>query len=244
MKRGFLATMLAAVIALAVGGCASETVLDINKRLTSEERVSKKPPDAPYLVDSPDTIKVEVLNEPSASREVTVRSDGCVTLLYLEDIKVSRKTTQQIREMLEKEYQKFYKEPKILVTVTGYRSKRIYVYGEVGRQGTFPYTGSQTVASVIGDAGGVTTRAAWSRVKVIRGDPKNPEIFDVNLNRLILDGDTRQDVSLAENDVVRVPPDLLAWIGYQIDAVLFPFRDVFGLITIGQQAGVVHSPTP
>jgi polysaccharide export outer membrane protein len=242
MERGIWAAVLAVGIALMTGGCASEATPDLNRRLISLERVSKRAPDATYLVDPPDVIKVEVLNEAAATREVTVGPDGCVTLLYLGDVKVSRMSTAQIRNLLEKKYQKFYKEPKILVTVTAFKSKRVYVYGEVVKPGAYPYTGSQTAASAIGDANGVTTRAAWSRVKVIRGDPNDPDIFSVNLNYLLLEGDTRQDVSLSESDVVYVPPTVLAWIGYQIDALLHPFSSLFSTFYVGQETGAVPSP--
>ncbi len=223
------AALLALVLPLTVG-CASGRAIEINGRLTSLELVSKRPPDATYTVDPPDSIRVEFVNDPALSREVQVRSDGTVTLTHLEDVEVVGLTTVQIRRKLEELYSKYYREPRILVTVTAYRSKHIYVYGEVGREGQVPYTGTQTVADVIGAVGGVTRRAATGRVRVVRGDPEQPETFRVDLKKLILAGDVRQDVSLAENDVVYVPPTRLAWVGYQMDALLFPFRGALGAL--------------
>jgi len=206
-------------------GCTTY-VKDINRRLTSLDIVEKKEPDATYVVDPPDALRIEFLNMPSESRSVVVRSDGCITLPYLEDVKVAGLTTIQIREKLEKLYQRYYTEPRIVVTVTGYNSKRIYVYGEVGRQGALPYTGTQTVADVIGSVGGVTTRAAAWRVRVIRRDVDHPEIYKVDLVKLLREGKGREDVSLAEDDVVYVPPTWLAWVAYQIEQILFPFSGV------------------
>lgn len=227
-----LSAVLVLTVAVLTAGCASEQLVDVNRRLTSLAVVRKKPPDATYVVDPPDSIRVEFLNEPGLTRDVQLRSDGCVSLAHLEDVKVGGMTTVQIRRKLEELYTKYYKEPLILVTVTAYRSKHVYVYGEVGREGQVAYTGTQTVSDVIGSVGGVTRRAARGRVKVVRGDPDEPEVFKVDLNELILDGDTRQDVSLAENDVVYVPPTVLAWVGYQIDSLLFPFRSILsGVVT-------------
>jgi len=237
-RRAVCAVLMLGVMALAAG-CAAGSVERINSRLTSPEVITKKPPDATYTVDPPDSIRIEFLNEPELTREAQVRTDGCVTLPYVEDVKVAGMTTTEIRKKLEDEelYGKYYKEPKLLVTVTAYRSKHIYVYGEVIRPGMFPYTGSQTVADAIGEAGGITRRSAPGRVKVIRGDIENPERYKVNLTRLTLKGDLRQDVSLAENDVVYVPPSALAWVGYQIESVLFPFRSVLALMTTAQTVG-------
>jgi len=200
-------------------------------------RVAKKVPDETYVVDPPDVIKIEFVQDvefverTNLTRQVTLRSDGCVTLPLLEDVKVGGMTTAQIREKLEKLYSEYYKEPEILVTVAAYRSKHIYVYGEVGRRGVQPYTGYQTLSDAIGAAGGVTTRAASTRVKVIRGDLEDQEVYRINLKKLIFKGDKRYDVTLAEDDVIYVPPTVLAWIGYQIQSLLFPVRSAVSLGT-------------
>ncbi len=233
MQRGtrLVKMVLAAGVVVGLMGCSSgEKILDINRRLTSLEQVSKREPDAIYVVEPPDVIQVEFITDASLTRQVQVRSDGYVTLPHVEDVKVVGLTPVEIRRLLEGLYEKYYKEPRILVTVTGYNSKHLYVYGEVGRQGEVPYTGRQTVSSVIGEVGGVTRRAATGRVEVIRGDPDKPEKFRVDLDELLFEGHTRWDVSLAENDVIRVPPTYLAWVGYQIEAVLFPFRSILGAV--------------
>jgi polysaccharide export outer membrane protein len=212
--------------------------MEISQRVVSWDALKKKPPDATYIVEPPDTIRIEFMSPvppPEEPRTETLRQDGVVTLPYLEDVMVSGLTTIQIREKLEDLYSKYYKEPKILVSVVGYNSKHIYVYGEAGRQGSVPYTGHQTFSDVMGEVGGVTERAAYWRCKVIRGDPDRPEITTVNFRKIMLEGDLREDVSLAEGDVIRVPPTWLAWIGYQIEDLLFPFTSVLSATTtIGQ----------
>jgi len=231
-NRAFLAVLVLAAFSMVIG-CASEDV--VNHRLVVLQSFAKKVPNATYVVDPPDGLRIEFLAEPTMNRSVVVRSDGCVTLAFLEDVHVAGLTTLEIREKLEKLYVKYFTEPKILVTVTSYRSKHLYLYGEVGRQGSIPYTGTQTVADAIGSVGGVTRRAWNSRVKVIRGDPDDPDIYRVDLNKLIFDGDLRQNVLLAEDDVIRVPPHPFAWVGYQIDNLLFPFRSVLSAFFTQQQ---------
>jgi len=222
--------LLGIVCALATGCANQKYVRELNKRLTSLQAVTKVPPNAGYTVDPPDVISVEFLNETELTRNVEVRSDGMVTLPYLEDVKVGGMTTVEIREKLEDLYAAYYKEPKILVSVSSYRSKHLYIYGEVGSRGSQAYTGYQHVSDVIGQAGGITRRAAPGRVKVIRGDPEDPEIYRVDLDALLFEGDRLEDVSLAENDVVYVPPNRLAWVGYQMDNLLFPFRGILSLL--------------
>lgn len=220
---------LCALALAAFAGCAAPKVEDINGRLTSPDIISKKPPDAEYIVEPPDVISVSVIGEPDLSTSAQVRQDGYVTFPHVEDQKVAGLTTVQIEDLMADVYSELLRAPKVHVAVTDYRSKKVFLYGEVGRKGSLPYTGSQKVTDAIGSVGGVTRRSAPKRVKVIRGDISDPEIFMVNLDALLLEGDLRQDVSLAEDDVVYVPPNVFAWVGYQMDNLLFPFRGILGL---------------
>jgi polysaccharide export outer membrane protein len=222
--------LVLAAVTLACGCASSPAVKDLNARLTSLEMVSKKPPDATYVVDPPDSIYIEFGNEPDLTVTEQLRQDGVVVLPHVGEVKLAGMTTQQIREKLEETYAEFYKEPEFVVKVATYRSKHLYVYGEVRSQGTQTYTGYQTLSDVIGAAGGLTQRAKAKHVKVVRGDPDDPEVFRADVRKLIRQGDTSQDVSLAENDVVYVPPTALAWIGYRINEVLFPFRSAFSAL--------------
>ena len=236
MHKSSLLLLVCAASALLAVGCASEHVEDLNQRLVSLERVSKKPPDATYETEPPDVLSVQVLNEEGTGTTAQIRQDGIITLPHLGETKVAGLTTAELRKKLEDMYTEFYKDPQVEVKVAEYRSKHIYVYGEIRSQGEQPYTGYQTLSDVIGAAGGVTSRADTNEVKIIRGDPDNPEVYWANLDKLIYEGDTKQDVSLAENDVVYVRPSMLAWIGYRIQEVLFPFRSVFSAASMYRRA--------
>jgi polysaccharide biosynthesis/export protein len=223
--RHLLGLAFVVVVGLFLTGCTGPDIQGFNRRLGENlELVEKKEPDAEYIVDQPDSIRIEFINDPSNTRDVTLRSDGKVTLPLINDIELAGLTSMQIRDKLLKKYSQYYTDPKILVTVTGFHSKHIYVYGEVGgRRGAIPYTGKLTVSDVIGQVGGFTNRAAPDKVRVIRRDPKNPEVFRVDLKALIYEGDITQEVRLAENDVIVIPPNWLAKIGYTFESLLFPF---------------------
>lgn len=215
------------VLSVVVSGCASTKVDNLNERLTSLEEVSKKPPNATYIIEPPDTIQVSVLGEPDVNVQQQVRQDGIVTLPHLGETQVAMKTTEELQEELEEKYAEYYKDPQVRVTVTQYRSKYIYVYGEVRNPGPQSYTGYQTLSEAVGQAGGLTNRADYNEVKVVRGDPENPEVFWADLNKLIYKGKAKQNVSLAQSDVVYVRPSALAWVGYRIQELMFPFESLF-----------------
>jgi protein involved in polysaccharide export with SLBB domain len=241
-SRTFLVSLLGIVSFCLLSGCSSsKEATEISQRVVSWDALKKKVPDATYVVDPPDAIRIEFMSPlppPEPPVTATLRQDGVVTLPYLEDVNVADMTTIQIREKLENLYSKYYKEPKILVTVVGFNSKHIYVYGEVGRQGSIAYHGHETFSDVMGEVGGVNTRAAYWRCKVIRGDPDNPEYTMVNFRKIMLEGDRRQDVSIAENDVIRVPPTAIAWFGDRVAELLSPFSSA---LNVAGTVGAVRS---
>ena len=222
-----LAMVAGLVVVTLACGCTSAG--DFSRRMPVESLARKVPPNAEYVVDPPDAVMIEFPDDPDLSRSATLRSDGVITLRLVGDVHVARLTTEQIRQKLEGLYAKYYKDPRVIVSVTAYRSKYYYLYGEVVQPGPRPYRGYETVRDAIGAAGGVTRRAAWTRARVIRGDLEEPEVYGVNLKKLIRGGDTSRDILLAENDVIYVPPTVLATIGYQIQNLLFPARPAAAL---------------
>ncbi len=208
----------------------------MRERILDLRATERHSPNADYVVDPPDELRIEFLADEDRylNRDVTVRQDGCITLLLLDDVQVDGMTPMSIADKLEERYSEFIKEPRILVTVTAYRSKRIFVTGEVGRQGSIPYTGQQTVADALGEVGGLTRRAWLAHAKVIRGDVDDPEIYAIDLNELLFAGDMKQNIMLAEDDHLRVPPNPFAWAGYQLDNLLYPFRSILSTFSTGE----------
>jgi polysaccharide export outer membrane protein len=105
-------------------------------------------------------------------------------------------------------------DPQVSITVKEYRSKRVFILGEVETPGEYPLTGETTLVEVLTLSGG-PTEDAGSEVIVIR--PKNhrenpvsleeareDEIVDLNLRKL-LEGDTSQNVFLEPNDTIYIP---------------------------------------
>jgi len=260
--RSALRLASVALCGMVLVGCASTQVDELNRRILAGEeagqpvqgeepnealaldRSRKHLPNATYVLDPPDSFQVEALApEELATRQVTIRQDGVVALPLVGEVFVQGLTPMQVKEKLEKEYSRYYKDVDLLITVTRRTSKKVFIYGEVGRTGSIPYTGEQTIADLIGQVGGFTHRAAPTRVRVIRAGPEETEKFKVNLKALLLKGDTDQNVYLAEDDVVYVPPNVFAWVGYQIDNMLWPFRSLLSGVGVGVGvANVIDRP--
>jgi len=106
--------------------------------------------------------------------------------------------------------------------------QRVFVLGEVKSPGAVPFRPRMTVGQLVAQVGGWTDGARIHEARVIRADPKNPEIIGIDLNRLVLDGDRRIDQHLRPNDIVFIPRTYIAdWNAYM--AQLRPTFEFFSL---------------
>jgi polysaccharide export outer membrane protein len=225
MKMRRHATILSAVLLLVVFvGCAtSQRGATIDEYPVVREET--------YRLQAPDEIAITVLPQSELDRTVTIRPDGKISLPLIGDVFVEGMTPMEASEKLTEEFSKYVKNPSVTVIVTGFNSKKVYVIGEVLRQGPQPYTGDMTAFEAVEEAGSFTRRAAMWRVIIVRGDLKDPQVIDVNLREVIKKGVKTKDLYVQPGDIVYIPPTGFAAAGYAVEQVLFPFLPVLGVGT-------------
>lgn len=114
--------------------------------------------------------------------------------------------------------------------------QRVFVLGEVKSPGPVPFRPRMTVGQLVGQVGGWTDGARIQEARIIRGDPKNPEVIGIDLNRLILDGDRRIDQYLRPNDVVLIPRTRIAdW-----NAYMAQLRPTLDFISVAFQPVLIY----
>ncbi len=82
---------------------------------------------------------------------------------------------------------------------------RVFVVGEVNRQGTFIVGEPVTVLQSISLAGGFTDDANRRKVYIFRGRGTQTQLLVSNVKHIMDTGDRTQDVLIANNDVIVVP---------------------------------------
>lgn len=82
---------------------------------------------------------------------------------------------------------------------------RVFVFGEVRSPGAYTFTPHMRVAQAMAMAGGIGDAGLPESVRVIRGNLDQAEIIEVNFEKLLNEGDRRQDLALQANDIVVVP---------------------------------------
>jgi protein involved in polysaccharide export with SLBB domain len=96
----------------------------------------------------------------------------------------------------------------IRVTVAEYKSRRLYLFGQVrGWQRSVPYQGQETVLDVLQRVGGITPGAEPDDVHVVRphlADGQRPEIFHVHLADIVVKHDYKTNVRVQPDDQIFV----------------------------------------
>jgi protein involved in polysaccharide export with SLBB domain len=211
---------LAAAGLLSMPGCAAKQTDMLHFLKEREYEVSA----IEYRVGIPDGIDISsprVAEIDGQSRRI--QPDGKINLDLIGEVKVVGMTAKELAAKLEVLLSRYYLDPQVSVRVAGYYSKKYYMYGQVGAQGPHPYTGRDTLLDAVLRAG--VNYTSWtSRTKVIRPSRGDTPIrvMEVNLDRMIENGDWSRNILLEPDDIVCVPPTPFAWVGQQIRQLLLP----------------------
>jgi len=225
MIRRSVLLLLFAAIAL-VCGCANDQQ-GFHNLIDEKQKPVIKSPD--YTVGASDVLSVEVRGQPDLSKAVLIRPDGKVTLRLLGDVYVSGMTPTEIDEKLTRLYKEYIVGADVTVSVVGLNSQQIYVMGQVPREGAQPYTGELTILQAIARAGGTNFRAEPKAIQVAR----NGKVWKVNLDDIIIKAKRGQNMYLQPDDIVFVPLNGFARLGFAMDNMFFPLRSFFSFIFLG-----------
>lgn len=131
-----------------------------------------------------------------------VQPDGTIYFPYVGKVKVAGLTTDAIRADLTRRLDKFVKDPQLDVTISSYRSQKVYISGAVKAPGSLAITDTpETVADAISGAGGYGADADLSAATLNRGG----QVFPLDLYAFFYNGDLSQNVLLKDGDVINVP---------------------------------------
>ena len=230
------ALLVAACVCLLATGCGSRFT-NIDQAVIANDRPDEMRLDdlnGLYRIGPPDGIRITVNagDRTEIETETTVRPDGFITFTSqygnLHDVYVADKTPAEVADHLSGELAKYLKQVDVTVEVISFQSKKIYIFGEVGREGAQVFSGEISLVELIAGANAITPRSNPKKVLVVRGDPVDPQVFRINVKAITSGNDPTManDILLEADDVIYVPPNIFAKIGYAIDNVLWPFRSV------------------
>jgi len=202
------------LVQLALIGCATAT-----------QPPPVRPTNATYTVGSPDQLFVSILPDPVIERMAVVRPDGMISIDLIGDVTAAGRTVEEIAKEIEGRVSRFKRDARATVSVISSQSIAVTVFGEVRSPGTFPLTSETRVSEAIGLRGGTTIFGSKHKVKLIRTNGEATEVFIVDLAN-IQNGDLSSNMMMRGGDMIVVPPNVLAKIGYGLQVLLFPFQQI------------------
>lgn len=175
---------------------------------------------SPYTIEKGDILSIVVWDHPeltpaagdgvaaadtgaavTPSSGFTVDHEGLIQFPYAGEIKVAGMTEDQARRTLTSKLSKYIRDPKITLRVKSYRSKRVYVDGEVRTPGLQAIDDiPMTLMEAINRAGGMLPTADQSQILLSR----NGMTYRVNLPELVQKNVNPSSIMLTPGDVVRV----------------------------------------
>jgi len=182
---------------------------------------------APYVIDNGDVLSIVVWDHPELSNAATVAAggqngtgsdastsamtappagfmvdhEGVIQFPFAGQLKVAGLTQDQASNLLTSKLSRYLKQPKVTLRVQSYRSKRVYVDGEVKNPGLQAINDiPMTLVEALNRAGGVLPTGDQSQIIINRAGTN----YFINLPQLVQRGINPGSVMLTSGDVVRV----------------------------------------
>ena len=206
------ALLLAACVAAAAfpGGGRAAAAQEAGVR---EDR--SRAADQAYVIGPLDQLDIRVFDQDNLSGRYRVGTDGSIAFPLIGRVDAGGRTARALEELLrERLSEGFLRDPRVNVTVTVYRSRRVLILGQVRKPGVFPLAVPMTVTELLALAEGTTDHASADAVVLRRGalpgetahppEGNGAEAVRVDLEALGR-GDRSQNLTLGPGDAVFVP---------------------------------------
>lgn len=158
-----------------------------------------------YRLRPRDFIRIVVINEPDTGIERRINPDGTVDVPFLKKlVPVSGLTITEAQEALAKEFRRYFKQPQVVISISSYAERRIYISGYVGKPGpvSVPPEETLTLGRAISMAGGILPRGRRSDISIKRMIDGKMTVIVKDLRKI--DAGQQPDFVLEDEDSIYV----------------------------------------
>jgi polysaccharide export outer membrane protein len=172
---------------------------------------------ATYVVGPTDVLAIRVFDEPGLTCECTVDSDGSITFPLIGRVVVGGKTVRETETLLTTALRQDYvRRAQVSVEVRTFRSRAIFVLGEIRSPGRYTIGDQVTLLEVIANAGSLTSNAGNTIIVQRQKDPRAPvtgpaqdpdttvEIMRISYEDL-KEGRLKSNIVLQDGDTLFIP---------------------------------------
>jgi len=165
-----------------------------------------------YKLGPDDVVEITVMRHPEFSGTYPINLEGKIQYKFVGDIDVTGMTKQEMEQKIKDVISNYVISPEVNVTVLEYKSKVIYVLGEVGQPGKY-YMRSETIPirEAVVQAGLPTLSAAMRKCRIVTPD-KNGRVKtrSVDLYSVLYGGQLKYNYDMHPGDVLYVPCTVMA----------------------------------
>lgn len=154
-----------------------------------------------------DVFEVKVFQDKDLSSSYLVGPEGTIHFPLIGSLVVQGLTPNQLAEVIRQRLQDgFIREPVVSVFLKEANSKKIFVFGQVSKPGSFTFVDKMNIIQAITLAGGFTGIAARDGTNVTRREGRVERKYTIPISK-ILDG-ARSNFLLKPGDIVFVPESM------------------------------------
>jgi polysaccharide export outer membrane protein len=171
-----------------------------------------------FRIGPGDTVRIEVLEDPSLNREVLVLPDGSLSFPLAGAVQAGGQTTTQLESAVASALSpNFATTPTVSVSVAGVapraatgtaRTIDVYIMGQVANGGGLVQVDrGTTVLQALALSGGFTRFAATKRIQLRRTDPKTgaQSVYNIDYRAIEQGASSIGGTVLTDGDVIIVP---------------------------------------
>jgi polysaccharide export outer membrane protein len=160
-----------------------------------------------YIIAIGDELDVVFLYHKDLTMEkLIVRSDGRISLPYVGDVMAAGYRPMQLDSVLTDHFAEILRDPNLSVIVRTSAEKKVYVLGEVGNPGGYPFDTNVSLLQAVALAKGVRRSGMADHTVVIRREGVTRIIgVEVDMNAIMKGEALHQDFMLRNNDIVFIP---------------------------------------
>lgn len=160
-----------------------------------------------YRLKPEDVIRIQVYNEPQASVEIPIGSDGNISAPFVGTLRAEGKTTAELEAELRDRYieRLRLRDPKVSVIILRFREIFASVGGSVNRPGSVAIRPGDTIINLLNKGGGTITDIADLRRATLRRAGSGSELIPIDLYAMLNYGDMTQNYEVEDGDELLVP---------------------------------------
>ena len=173
-----------------------------NQMLTFQPNMNMATP-TNYRLGAGDEVIIDVWGASQETFTETVSPDGVVTIEGIGPCKIGGMSVGEATAYLRLRLGQFYSGSSIQLSVGGTRSIQVQVMGEVNVPGTYTLSSLSSAFNALYAAGGINDIGTLRDIKVYR---EGRLISSIDVYDYLLNGNSRGDVRLNDNDIIVVGP--------------------------------------